>query len=276
MANDDLAIAVIEEQADTSIRRMEVDGVWYFSVIDVIAVLTDSANPRNYWNMLKSRMSEEGAQETYTKCVQLKMKATDGKLRQTDSADTETLLRIIQSVPSPKAEPIKQWLAKVGAEKLEELAPIPLGTSIAQAWQEQPEPDADNLVWAEFLERMARLYRYQAQLDSRLRIVEATSHEHEEQLGELHSRMESNEALLRMVPELLERLGPERMTPEHQATVKALVGRLHEIGGYAYATIYADLNIAFRVGKYSDILESEWSRVEHWFTVRMEASRKKH
>ncbi len=123
---------------------------------------------------------------------------------------------------------------------------------------------------------MAQLYRHQAQLESRLRIVEATSQDHEDQLGELHSRMESNEALLRMVPELLERLGPERLTPEHQATVKALVGSLHEIGGYAYATIYADLNTAFHVGKYSDILESEWAQVEHWFKVRTEAAKKKH
>jgi hypothetical protein len=79
-----------------------------------------------------------------------------------------------------------------------------------------------------------------------------------------------------MVPELLERLGPERLTPEHQAQVKALVGRLHEIGGYAYGTIYGELNTASHVGKYSDILESDWQRVEQWFRMRLEAARKRH
>lgn len=82
----------------------EDEGEWYFSIIDVIAILTDSSNPRNYWNMLKSRLNQEG-NETYTNCVQLKMPATDGKMRLTDVANTEQLLRIIQSIPSPKAEP---------------------------------------------------------------------------------------------------------------------------------------------------------------------------
>lgn len=113
------ALAVIEEQADATIRRQIHDGRMFFSVIDVIAVLTDSTNPRNYWNMLKRRMSDEGAAETYTKCVQLRMIAADGRQRLTDAADAETLLRIIQSVPSPKAEPVKQWLARVGATELQ-------------------------------------------------------------------------------------------------------------------------------------------------------------
>lgn len=94
---------------------------WYFSIIDVIAILTDSTNPRNYWNMLKNRLKKEG-NETYTNCVRLKMKASDGKMRLTDCASTEQLLRIIQSVPSKKAEPFKLWLARVGAERLEEMA----------------------------------------------------------------------------------------------------------------------------------------------------------
>lgn len=94
---------------------------WYFSVIDVVQVLTGSDNPKNYWNMLKSRLKVEG-NETYTSCVRLKMKAIDGKMRKTDCATTEQLLRIIQSIPSPKAEPFKQWLAQVGAERLEEIA----------------------------------------------------------------------------------------------------------------------------------------------------------
>lgn len=94
---------------------------WYFSIIDVVAVLTESANPKNYWNMLKSRLKQEG-NETYTNCVRLKMKASDGKMRLTDCATTEQLLRIIQSIPSKKAEPFKLWLAQVGTERLEEMA----------------------------------------------------------------------------------------------------------------------------------------------------------
>ena len=94
---------------------------WYFSVIDVIQVLTESDNPKNYWNMLKSRLKSEG-NETYTDCVRLKLKAADGKMRKTDCATTEQLLRIIQSIPSPKAEPFKLWLAQVGAERLDEIA----------------------------------------------------------------------------------------------------------------------------------------------------------
>lgn len=96
---------------------------YYFSIIDVMAVLTDSDYQvaRNYWKVLKHRLLEEGNQ-TVTNCNQLKMKAPDGKKRNTDVADTEELLRIIQSVPSPKAEPFKLWLAKVGRERLDELA----------------------------------------------------------------------------------------------------------------------------------------------------------
>lgn len=92
---------------------------WYFSIIDVIQVLTDSNNSRRYWSDLKIKLKAEGSQ-LYDKIVQLKMEASDGKMRATDVADTEQLLRIIQSVPSPKAEPFKLWLAKVGYERIEE------------------------------------------------------------------------------------------------------------------------------------------------------------
>jgi hypothetical protein len=92
---------------------------WYFSVIDVVQVLTDSNNSRRYWSDLKIKLKQEGSQ-LYEKIVQLKMIASDGKMRETDVADTEQLLRIIQSIPSPKAEPFKIWLAKVGYERIEE------------------------------------------------------------------------------------------------------------------------------------------------------------
>lgn len=92
---------------------------WYFSVVDVVAVLTDSPNPQTYWRVLKKRLHDEG-NETVTNCNALKMTAADGKKRLTDVADTQQLLRIIQSIPSPKAEPFKLWLAEVGRERIEE------------------------------------------------------------------------------------------------------------------------------------------------------------
>ncbi len=94
---------------------------WYFSVVDVIAILTDSVNPRDYWFKMKVRVKTEDGLELSTVCRQLKMKANDGKMRETDVAQTEVLLRIIQSIPSPKAEPFKQWLAKVGYERMQEI-----------------------------------------------------------------------------------------------------------------------------------------------------------
>lgn len=108
---------------DGAIRKVwhKQEEEWYFSIIDVCEVLSESTNPKNYWSMLKSRLHQEG-NETYTNCVRLKMKAIDGKMRLTDCATTEQLLRIIQSIPSKKAEPFKQWLSKVGAERLEEMA----------------------------------------------------------------------------------------------------------------------------------------------------------
>ena len=93
---------------------------WYFSVVDVVGVLTDSPNPNNYWKVLKKRLKDEG-NESVTNCNQLKLKSPkDGKKYKTDVADTEQLLRIIQSIPSPKAEPFKMWLAQVGRERIEE------------------------------------------------------------------------------------------------------------------------------------------------------------
>ena len=95
--------------------------LWYFSVIDIIATLTNSPNPRSYWKVLKYRLKQEGSQ-LVTKCNQLKMQSSDGKYYLTDVADTETMLRLVQSIPSPNAEPFKLWLARVGYERLEETA----------------------------------------------------------------------------------------------------------------------------------------------------------
>lgn len=113
------AITLFEEK---QVRRAwnAVEEKWYFSVADVVAVLTDSVDPVAYWRKLKERLKKEG-NETVTNCHGLKMTAADGKQRMTDVADTEQLLRLIQSIPSPKAEPFKRWLAKVGYERLEEI-----------------------------------------------------------------------------------------------------------------------------------------------------------
>lgn len=107
---------------DDKIRAIWDDELekWYFSIVDVVAVLTESPNPQTYWRVLKKRLKDEG-NETVTNCNALRMRAADGKMRLTDVADTEQLLRIIQSVPSPKAEPFKMWLAKVGADRLDQM-----------------------------------------------------------------------------------------------------------------------------------------------------------
>lgn len=108
---------------DEKVRKVwhKQEGEWYFSIVDVCQVLTDSLDGRKYWNKLKQRLKSEG-NETVTNCHQLKMKAADGKMRKTDCASTEQLLRLIQSIPSKKAEPFKQWLALVGKERLDEIA----------------------------------------------------------------------------------------------------------------------------------------------------------
>lgn len=119
----DIEMTIFE---DYDIRRLYYGKkeIWYFSVIDIVQVLIqqkDYQTARNYWKVLKNRLSKEGSQ-VVTNCNRLKLLAEDGKMRLTDVADTETLLRLIQSVPSPKAEPVKLWLAKVGYERIQELA----------------------------------------------------------------------------------------------------------------------------------------------------------
>lgn len=113
----------------------EEDQKWYFSIIDVIEILTESPRPRKYWNALKTKLIAEGSQLSQ-KLGQLKMIATDGKMYATDVADTEQLLRLIQSIPSPKAEPFKQWLAKVGYERMQEITDPEQGLDRAREnWQ---------------------------------------------------------------------------------------------------------------------------------------------
>jgi hypothetical protein len=106
------------------IRRFfdEAQEMWYFSVVDVVATLTDSVNPRDYWFKMKIRVKTEDGFELSTICRQFKLKAPDGKMRETDCANVEGLFRIIQSIPSPKAEPFKQWLAKVGYERIQDMS----------------------------------------------------------------------------------------------------------------------------------------------------------
>jgi prophage antirepressor-like protein len=110
--------------------------MWYFSVIDIIEVLTESSNPRDYWFKMKQRVKTEDGFELSTICRQLKLKATDGKMRITDVADVKGIFRLIQSIPSPKAEPFKQWLAKVGYERLQEIQDPSLSMDKAREnWQ---------------------------------------------------------------------------------------------------------------------------------------------
>jgi hypothetical protein len=129
------AIAIFENEP---VRRIWSDREekWYFSVVDVVRVLTDSVDARNYWKVLKNRLIAEGGNQTVTNCNQFKMMAIDGKMRLTDAADIETVFRLIQSIPSPKAEPFKIWLAKVGYERLKETVDPEIAVNRARGnWQ---------------------------------------------------------------------------------------------------------------------------------------------
>ncbi len=124
-------IVVFQEK---TIRRAWHNEAWWFSVVDIMEALTDSKNPRRYWSDLKIKLAKEGAVELYEKIVQLKMQSADGKFYQTDAADTETMFRIIQSVPSPKAEPFKQWFAKVAFERVQEIEDPELAANRARQY----------------------------------------------------------------------------------------------------------------------------------------------
>lgn len=119
----------------TKIRRTWYDEQWYFSVVDVVGVLTDSSIPRRYWSDLKIKLEEEGF-ELYDKIVQLKLPSADGKKYETDCTNTESMFRIIQSIPSPKAEPFKRWLAKVGYERVQEIENPELAQDRAKEYYE--------------------------------------------------------------------------------------------------------------------------------------------
>ncbi|PUE21277.1 Bro-N domain-containing protein [Limnohabitans sp. WS1] len=127
------------------IRRVydEASETWWFSVVDVVQVLTDSSNARRYWSDLKRKLAKEaGSEQLYEKIVQLKLASTDGRLRETDCAEVTTLLRLVQSIPSPKAEPIKLWLAKVGYERMLEMADPALSLNRArETWQQHGRSD---------------------------------------------------------------------------------------------------------------------------------------
>ncbi|OFX20154.1 MAG: antirepressor [Bacteroidetes bacterium GWA2_31_9] len=119
------AIKLFEQKQVRTIWDNEKEK-WYFSIVDVVGILTDSPNPNNYWKVLKHRLVKEGS-ELVTNCNQLKLESSDGKFYKTDVADTEQLFRLIQSVPSPKAEPFKLWLAKVGRERIDEIEDPEIG-----------------------------------------------------------------------------------------------------------------------------------------------------
>ena len=295
---DETALALIDEQADRNIRRVWHDGQWFFSAIDVVAILTESATPRRYWAELKVKLRDEGFREVFDKIEQLKMKAADGKQRKTDAGDTWTMLRIAQSVPSPKDEPIKQWLAREGEKKLTELAhPVdPAEARDARSRVPMPDLNASGLEWAAYHEQMATLYRrqyaYEAQLEAAQEQIDEHGERlegHDEWLDEHAQRLEDHDAQLgdmqrdiadlkagqQQLPDLLQRMGPQTLAPAHQAQVKALAVRLHDLGGFAFPTIYGELNTHFHVGKYSDIADAQWEAVLAWFQVRLDAAEKR-
>jgi BRO family, N-terminal domain len=272
-------LALIEEQADATIRRVWHQGRWFFSVIDVVGLLTDAPTPRMYWADMKRYVQNEGFTELLEKIQQLKMRAADGKMRTTDAADAETILRLIQSIPSPKAEPIKRWLARVGAERLDEVsqpALDPAAASAARTAITRPAHDAPARLWAEYHRQMTAFYERQAAYEEQLTLIDAQIVEHDQaladhslQLGEVHSRLEAVEAAQwELLPELLERLRPPTLTTEHQAAVRAGIGRLHE-AGMTYGAAYAELGRAFQVASYRDISEDRWSDVQAWFQERL-------
>lgn len=132
--SDLIRVAVFEGKRIRKIMHLDE---WWFSIIDIVEVLTDSNLPKRYWSDLKRKLAKEGYSELYDKIVQLKFAAADGKYYATDCANTETMFRIIQSIPSPKVEPFKQWLVRVGYERLEEIENPELSMERMQALYEK-------------------------------------------------------------------------------------------------------------------------------------------
>lgn len=196
------ALDEFDEQASERIRSVLHDGRLFFSVIDVVGLLTASARPRAYWDAMKRRLADdEGFIEVSTKCRQLKLLAADGKQRLTDCAEQETLLRIIQSIPSPKAEPLKQWLARVGAERLEEI--------------DAPERAAD---------RMRQLYRQRGYTDEWIRARLQSIVTRDELTEEWRERGANEGKEFAVLTEILHSGTFDVSTDEHKA-VKALKKR---------------------------------------------------
>jgi hypothetical protein len=282
-----MALELLEEQADATIRRAEIEGVWYFSVVDILAILTDSTRPRKYWSDLKASMSSmEGWSELSANIGQLKLASSDGKYYLTDAADAQTILRIIQSVPSPKVEPIKQWLAKVGAEKLKHpptTLPPPSDpdtpalhqSAIAVAWTEDKPADGDLLGWAAWLEKLALVYRQQAALESRVSYMEAGLRSHDQRLEDITLRLVRLEEGQSTLPDLLALLHSEELSRPHQAAVRRWVGSLAGLTGWHQSMIYQDLLADFAYEKFSDASETDWQRIEEWFQARLESARKR-
>jgi DNA-damage-inducible protein D len=165
-----------------AIRRVfdEDTETWWFSVIDVVQVLTDSKSAKRYWSDLKRKLAlEAGSTQPYEKIVRLKLTATDGKQRDTDCATAETLLRLVQSIPSPKAEPIKLWLAKVGYERMQEMADPALSLDRArQTWQQHGRSEkwiAQRMTGQETSNKLTDYWR-ETRYQSRPRICH--SHQH--------------------------------------------------------------------------------------------------
>lgn len=274
--SENRAISVIEEQADKTIRRSLVDGVWYFSIVDVVAVLTGSPRPRKYWNALKTSMQQtEGWNELSQKMGQLKLQASDGKYYRTDAADTTTILRIIQSIPSPNAEPIRLWLAKVGAKELSQTydtAATNLGSSIAKIRQNRPADD-DLLGMADYYQQLSMVYRQQALLESRLRFVEVATRSQGEDITDIKIRLDELERNQSSLPELLQLLRVELLTPAHQNQVRAWVNELARLTGWHITAIFTDLAADFEYKTFGDAREADWNRIEEYFRGKLENAR---
>ena len=155
------------------------------------------------------------------------------------------------------------------AERPRELtAPRELVPSEPIARPEKPDKDAAAELWADYHERMAAWIRWQADISAWRQGVG-------DWRGHVESRLEEHEAILSLVPDLLDRLGPETLSPEHQSSVKAMASRLHEVASFSFSTIYSDLNAAFHVGKYSDIPDNRWAEVVGWLQQRIDAAERR-